>query len=476
MKHLPHSTECERAALGCVILDSSILPKMELSPEDFYHEKYRKIFSAMKALYENNQPIDLVTLPTKLGKDVEVIGIPTILELTDSAGGSANFIHYCNVIKEKRRLRDIIALSASLNNKCLDDPNKETITSLLATIQNQLSEMSKEKTTSSGLLETFIKGQVEHTEAIINGTIVDNTIKTGFPDLDKNIAGFRPGNLDIVAGRPGSGKTAISLDFALNVIRRGHTAAYFTLEMTTIEISQRLICKIANVGLKSLINGLLTTDELERVREAANKPYIKNLFISEENIMPSQIEQFIDSWNLANESPMRVVFIDHLQLAGLHDGKSYERRDLQIARYTSQLKDIAKRKGVCIVLLSQLNRNLDARNKGERLPKLSDLRDSGSIEQDADVVLAVYRKGLETLEEADQDSGVLLVLKNRNGQVGVIDLEWVGSRATYRSKVRQNPPVKLVKKPKTTVNKEPEPQGPRFIDPDTGMEIRLDVV
>lgn len=475
MKHLPHSTECEKSLLGCVIIDNTIFAKLDVSVEDFYHENHRKIFTAMQKLYSDGAPMEFASLATCIGKDYDAIGgIDTLTGLMDSAGGSANFGHYASIIKEKRQLRDIIALSATLNNKALDDPDKEGLITLLNNVQSQLTELTKSKSIVSGMLDDFVRDQVAHVEAVINGEIEDNAIKTGFPDLDRNIGGMRPGNLVVCAGRPGAGKTALALDFVLNAIRRGHCCAYYSLEMTCSEITRRLVAKVAGVGLKSLMNGLLSTDELARVREAMNKPYFSNLFISEENVMPSQVENFIDAWNMTHDQPLKVVVIDHLQLVGLRDGKAYERRDLQLARYTASLKDIAKRKQVCIVLLSQLNRSIDARTKGERVPKLSDLRDSGAIEQDADIVLGIYRSGLETLDQADQNTGLLLVLKNRNGQVGVIDLEWVGSRAMYRSIVREAP------KPKPVIKKElPLPANPfeaplKMVDQDTGCEIFLE--
>lgn len=480
MKHLPHSIECEKSLLGCVILDVSILPKTELNVEDFYESKHRTIFAAMQSLYAEGSPIEIPSLAVRLGKDYDDIGgIEYLGELMGSAGGSANYGHYCDVIREKKNLRDIISLSAMLNNKCLDDPNKETISTLLKNVQTQLSSLIKTKTISSGSLDNFVKEQIEYTQAIINGDIVDNSIKTGFADLDKNIGGLRPGNLVVVAARPGAGKTALALDFALNAMRKGHQCAYYSLEMTCVEISRRLISKIANVGLKSLTNGMLSVDEIARVKETTERGYLGNMHISEENIAPAQLETFIDNWNATHDKPISVVFVDHLQLTGLHDTTRYERRDLQLARYTGTLKDIAKRKQLCVVLLSQLNRSMDARNKEERFPKLSDLRDSGAIEQDADIVLGIYRKGLDTLSQTDQDTGVLLVLKNRNGQVGVIDLQWVGSRATYRSRVKEEivhkPKAKqTVSKPEISIHPFDAPRA--MIDPDTGRQIYLDAL
>lgn len=478
---LPHSLECEKSLLGCVILDNDILPRITLTIDDFFDSRHRTVFAAMRRLHESGRPVEFATLATELGNDTSgASDISFLVELMDASTSSANFQHYADIISQKAKYRDIITLAANLHNKVMDNPEKEVIISLLNSIQTTLSELNPQDEKGSGMLSKFIKEQVELSRDIADGKVENKAVKTGFYDLDVHIDGLIPGNLVVIAGRPGTGKTAFALDIVLNLIKGGMTASYYSLEMTCSEIARRLISKHTNVGLKNLMNGLLSNEEIDKLSGLMSDNFLDNLFVTEHNTTPAQIEADIDKWNVEHpDSPLRCIVIDHLQLVGLHDSKSYERRDLQLAKYTGLLKDIAKRKQLTVLLLSQLNRALDTRNKDERLPKLSDLRDSGAIEQDADVVLGLYRRSLDTQDQTD-DSGTCIILKNRNGRVGRVDLTWIGKVASYKSKALEQPVARSANNA-TPPKKEPKPVIPlikphttrTMVDPDTGEKIAL---
>lgn len=469
---LPHSIECEKSLLGCVILDNAILPRLSVTVDDFYDSKHRAVFQAMSKLHADGRPIEFTTLATELGNDKDgASDIDFLVSLMDASSSAANFQHYAGILQEKSRLRDLVALAANIHNKCVESPDKGAIIKLLNGVQTLLAELSPKDDKGSGMLSSLVKQQIELTKAIRDGNIVNNAVKTGFHDVDVHIDGLVPGNLIVVAGRPGTGKTAFALDVILNLIKKGMSACYYSFEMTCAEITRRLISKQTGVGLKNLMNGLLSDSDIIELSKLTDDKFLDNLFITEKNTTPAQIELDIDKWNSEHkDSPLRCIVIDHLQLVGLHDSKAYERRDLQLAKYTGLLKDIAKRKELTVLLLSQLNRALDTRNKEEKLPKLSDLRDSGAIEQDADVVLGLYRRALDTQDPTD-DSGTCIILKNRNGRVGRVELTWIGKIASYKSKAREATPVYT---PKPVVKKAEKPTPTRImIDPDTGEKSEL---
>ena len=474
---LPNSVECEKSLLGCVILDNAILPKITVKLDDFYDSKHRAVFGAMLKLQEAGKPIDFPSLATELGNDTTgASDIGFLAELMDASASSANFEHYANVVSEKAKLRDVIALASDLHNKCMDAvATKEVIVNLLNSVQTTLVGLTPKDNKGSGMLAKFIEEQVKMSIDIKEGKVENKAVKTGFLDIDVHIDGLIPGNMIVIAARPGVGKTAFALDIVLNLIKKGMAASYYSLEMTCSEIARRLISKQVNIGLKNLMNGLLGEDDIQKLSSLSVENSMDNLFITEKNTTPAEIESDIDKWNAEHpDKPMRCVIVDHLQLVGVHDSRAYERRDLQLGKYTALLKDIAKRKELTVILLSQLNRALDARNKDEKLPKLSDLRDSGSIEQDADVVLGLYRRALDTQDPTD-NTGTCIILKNRNGRVGRVNLTWIPHIASYRSKARdespQNIPTREVKQLKPIVNKD-EPTRV-FIDPDTNKPVTL---
>lgn len=478
---LPNSIECEKSLLGCVILDNTILPKISVTVEDFYDSKHRLVYSTMQRLNESGRPIDFPTLATELGNDPSGVGnIEYLAGLMDASASAANYQHYVDIITQKSKYRNILTLAADLHNKILGNPEKGVVNNLLNSIQSTLSELNPRNEKGSGMMSSFVKEQVELSQAIADGNVENKAVKTGFLDLDVHIDGLIPGNLIVIAGRPGTGKTAFALDIVLNLIRKDMATCYYSLEMTCSEIARRLISKHTNIGLKNLMNGLLSNEDKAKLNQLAADDLMDNLFVTERNTTPSEIEVEVDKWNNEHpDKPLRCIVVDHLQLVGIYDGKSYERRDLQLGKYTALLKDMAKRKDLTIILLSQLNRALDSRNKDERLPKLSDLRDSGSIEQDADVVLGLYRRALDTQDQLD-DNGTCIILKNRNGRVGRVDLTWIGKTASYKSKVKDTyKPKKPAPATKRAAFTQPAQQGQphrSMIDPDTGRQIYLDAL
>ena len=457
MKNLPHSSECESSLLGCILLSPDILNlvSIEVGVDDFFVSNNREIFSSMLRLHAKNVTIDIATLATQLKTDgsfERVGGTNALLETFNSTASAANFKHYCEIVKQKSSLRNIISLASDLHNRCFDEITSEVVCTMLNSLQSAVSSVINNKQVLSSDLDVLVSEQFDRAIAIQDGTYIEKKISTGFPSVDKHINGLHEGHLVVLAGRPGSGKTALAVNIILAAIKSGAKSIFYSLEMTRNELAQRVMSQTAKISLRNLNNGLLTVDDKERLAEFKQREYLKNLTISENNATPAEIAIDVDLWNQSHpDNPVRVVVIDHLQLIGTYDSKRYERRDRQLAEYTARLKDLAKTKNLTVLLLSQLNRAADARGTAERAPKLSDLRDSGATEQDADIVLGIHRKELESLKTEDANDATLLILKNRNGVVGRIQLTWVGIYTMFaEQEVMRVEPVKYERKPHYT--------------------------
>ena len=257
-------------------------------------------------------------------------------------------------------------------------------------------------------------------------------IETGFIDIDMRIGGFFPGSLNILGARPGMGKTAMALDIAWKHAQEGRLVAYFTLEMLRIELARRLVSKDRKWNLLQARSGELDTwqvDEYER-ELGGNKGF--SLWVDEANVIPEDIEARIRIINQKTKDiPLRLIVVDHLHNMGVNDQRRYEREDLRLGAYTAKLKNLAKNLNLPILLLSQLSRKSADRGPDERLPRLADFRGSGNIEQDADLMIGIYRRYEDTKNPADQNHCEGIILKNRNGPTGKFELCWLPTSATF---------------------------------------------
>jgi replicative DNA helicase len=259
------------------------------------------------------------------------------------------------------------------------------------------------------------------------------SVNTGFGDVDRILGGLYPGNLIILAGRPGMGKTAFALDVGKWISDHSATVVFFSFEMNKDEIIHRVISKQLKINLNRLRSGNVTEYQVKAMYEKIEAD--KNLFwVIDRNLTPDMVETRLKK--LQKEKPkdiIRVIILDHLQIMGSSDSVRYESRHRQLASYTNQLKDLAKRFQITVVLLSQLNRNIESRQITQRQPRLSDLRESGSIEENADIVLGLWRKYVDTKNPGDRNHGYLGILKNRNGPIESIQLFWTPETASFSS-------------------------------------------
>ncbi|MEW6352214.1 MAG: DnaB helicase C-terminal domain-containing protein [Thermodesulfobacteriota bacterium] len=287
--------------------------------------------------------------------------------------------------------------------------------------------------TTPGLLGPMLGEDIRLLERQAAGEIVERRILTGFPKLDQATGGFKPGDLVVIAARTSMGKTSLALNVAHHAAQTGVPVCFFSFEMTATELLRRLVSVLTKIPVLKLRHGDLSAFQLQMVQEAQPQLGDLPLFIEQSNVTPLEIERRVRELNrLIHPGKIGLVVVDHLQLMGSRDTRRYERRDLQLGAYSGQLKTLAKELGLTVLALSQLNRQVESRPLDQRAPRLSDLRESGAIEQDSDIVLGLHRRFVDTQDIADQSHAELVILKNRSGPCGRINLKWLGNLATFK--------------------------------------------
>ncbi|HZF12341.1 MAG TPA: replicative DNA helicase [Thermoanaerobaculia bacterium] len=439
-KSLPHSEESERAVLGAVLLDPEVLPTItgRLRPEDFYLERHHTLFAAMVQLQEERVTIDLRTLQAKLeqqGKFEATGGIAYLASLDLDLPDLGRVDAYVEIVKERSVRRRLIEASNRIIRDCLD--GGLTAQAALAHAEREVLGLGEEAvqrgfTQLSEVLHATLEELEERPGATLTG------VPSGFIDLDRITHGLNRGNLIIVAGRPGMGKTSLALNIAQHVsIREKRAVGVFSLEMSQQELSLRVLCSEAGVAFSRLRAGALSQKQwssiVQTVRHTSDAP----LFI-DDSPNPTLLEVASKSRRLKAERGLALVILDYLQL--MQAGGKYENRNLEIAAISRGLKQLAKELEVPVIALSQLSRQPERRGSDHR-PQLADLRESGSIEQDADMVAFIYRDEVYNPDqEENKNRAELIIAKHRNGETGVIELVFIGETTTFRNLDRHAPP------------------------------------
>ena len=439
-KNLPHSEESERAVLAAILLDSERhLPPTagRLRPDDFYLERHQRLFQAMIGLQEEGVEIDLRTLQARLEQlDLfdDVGGLAYIATLDVDLPDLGRVDQYIEIVKERSLRRRLIDACSRIYRNCQDGglEAKEALDRAEQTIM----EIGEEAVT---------KGFVALGDAV-RETVFDledrpdqmfNGIASGFVDWDRITQGLSPGNLIIVAGRPGMGKTSFALNVAHNVAaKHKKSVGIFSLEMSVQELAMRILCSESQVSLGRLRSSKLSDREWQRVHRAARDTSEARLYI-DDSASPSLLEVSSKARRLKMENGLDLLILDYLQL--MQAGGRYENRNLEISAITRGLKQLAKEIEVPVIALSQLSRQPERRGSDHR-PQLADLRESGAIEQDADLVVFIYRDEVYNPgEEENRGIAELIVSKNRNGQTGVIKLAFRGEFTLFQS-IANEPP------------------------------------
>ncbi|MFC4302043.1 replicative DNA helicase [Cohnella boryungensis] len=419
----PQNLEAEQAVLGAILLEvEALVAAMErLKSEDFYSVSHQRIFDAMTALNDDNEPIDLVTLTARLqdlGQMEEVGGIIYLTKLAHAVPTAANVEYYATIVEEKAILRRLIRTATQIVSNGY--ATEEDVGVLLNDAEARIMEIASRRTSTGFIsIRDVLMEVFERVEFLFNNRGGVTGIPSGFVDLDRMTSGFQPNDLIIVAARPSVGKTAFALNIAQNVaVRASETVAIFSLEMSAAQLVQRIICAESNVDAQRMRTGHLEGDDWEKLSMAIGSLSEAQIYIDDTpGITVSDIRA--KCRRLKKEKGLGMILIDYLQLIQGR-GKAGENRQQEVSEISRTLKQIARELEVPVIALSQLSRGVEQRQ--DKRPMMSDLRESGSIEQDADIVAFLYRDDYYDKESEKKNIIEIIIAKQRNGPVGTVEL------------------------------------------------------
>ena len=436
---LPHSIEAEQAVVGAMLMDrDAILTSSEIiSGEDFYQTAYGVIFEAVVEIYNEGKPVDLITLQERLKeKDVpaEISSLEFVRDLVTAVPTSANVKYYAEIVAEKSMLRRLIKLNDEISNMCY--LGKEPMEAVLETTEKKVFELVQKRNTGDFVpIKDVVLNALEKIEIASKTSGSVTGIPTGFLDLDYKMAGLQPSDLILVAARPSMGKTAFVLNIAQHVAFKADKAvAIFSLEMSKEQLVNRLFALEAQVDSQSLRTGNLKDEDWEKLIESAGIIGKSKLIIDDTpGISISELRSKCRKFKL--EQGLDLIIIDYLQLMTGRVGGRSESRQQEISDISRSLKGLARELNVPVIALSQLSRAVEQRP--DHRPMLSDLRESGAIEQDADVVMFIYRDDYYKKDTELKSVAEIIIAKQRNGSIGTVNLTWLPNYTKFANYLKQ---------------------------------------
>jgi replicative DNA helicase len=419
-KQPPHSREAEESVIGALLLSEDAVNEVmdQIHPEDFYVPAHQAVFESMRELFDTGQAIDAVTVSESLRRKGEldkVGGVQYLTRLVDIVPSTSNVVYYAGIVEEHAKRRELIRAGASVTEFAFDID--EEIASVLDRAEQAVLGVA-ERRSSQTLLEVgpLFQDVLEHIELLEQQGSDITGLATGFVDLDKKLAGLQPANLVVIAGRPAMGKSSLALNIATNAAATGEPVAIFSLEMSKEEIVQRILSSVGKVDSMKLRSGQLGP-LWQRVVDAAGRMYKAPIYIDDSPVV-TVTDIRAKCRRLKRKKGLSLVVVDYLQLMEAHGP---ENRQQEIAQISRNLKNLARELEVPIIAASQLNRSLESRE--DKRPRLSDLRESGSIEQDSDVVMFVYRHEYYHPEDTDKKGiAEIIVAKHRAGSTGPVEM------------------------------------------------------
>ena len=423
---LPHSMEAEQSVIGSMIMDrEAIIVASEIVlGDDFYNKQYGVVFDTMVELNDEGKPVDLVTLQDRLKeKDVppEVSSLEFIRDLITAVPTSANIKHYANIVAEKATLRRLIRINEEIANTCY--VGKESLEDILSDTEKRIFDLVQRRNTGEFVpIRQIVMNAMDSIEKASHNKGNVTGVATGFLDLDYRTAGMQPSDLILVAARPSMGKTAFVLNIAQYVaFKQAKTVAIFSLEMSKEQLVNRLFSMESKVDSQHLRTGNLSDVEWEKLIESAGAIGKSNLIIDDTpGISISELRSKCRKYKL--EHNLEMIIIDYLQLMS-GSGRSTDSRQQEISDISRSLKALARELHVPVIALAQLSRAVEQRP--DHRPMLSDLRESGAIEQDADVVMFIYRDDYYNKDTEKKGIAEIIIAKQRNGPIGTVELVWL---------------------------------------------------
>ena len=425
-KTMPYSLEAEESLLGNIMLYKEAIRETVdagITEDDFYYEKNQMIYKLMASMYENRETIDTVSMSTKL-KDFNIYdkvgGMEYLMQLVNATISTTNTKEYINIIKNKSLARKVIKVGEEISKDALN--SSVSVDEMLENVEKKVTDVTRSKTDAefySG--EQLFDDTLKHVQKIQEAGSRITGVRTLYNDLDNRTAGFQKGDLVILAARPSMGKTALALNFAVNsaAVNPG-SIAIFSLEMPAEHVAMRILAAKAKVEISKIRTGYLNNDEWSRLNEASQELRKQNFYVDDTPGIKVS-DMYAKCRKLARDNDLYMVIVDYIQLIQT-TGKS-ESRQQEVSEISRRLKAMARELKVPVIALSQLSRNVEQREN--KRPMLSDLRESGAIEQDADLVMFLYREQYYKREEGTEDEREdveLILAKHRNGPTGELKL------------------------------------------------------
>lgn len=431
MRSLPQSLEAEQSVIGSMIIDKEAISKAleKLNEEDFYRDGHKVIFKAIREMYSEDMAVDLVTLLEYL-KSTEKLekagGVTYISEISSSVITTANLDSYIKIVEDKSMLRKLIKSSTSIIEESYNKQDK--VSEVLDFAQKKIFDIADTKNTSDyESLSTVLERGFLEIERLFNNRGAITGVGSGIRDLDAKTSGFQKGDMVLIAARPSMGKTTFALNIAEHAaLVENKSVVIFSLEMSKEQLAYKLLCSEASVDMLKLRTGNLDDDDWERIARATG-PLSKAKIFIDDTAGLSVMEMRSKCRKIKMEHGIDLILIDYLQLMSGSAGS--ESRQQEVSEISRSIKALAKEMQCPVIALSQLSRAPEQR--ADHRPMLSDLRESGSIEQDADVVMFLYRDEYYNKETEEKNIGECIIAKQRNGPVGTVKMAWIGAHSKF---------------------------------------------
>ncbi len=455
-KMMPHNIEAEQAVLASLIIDSMCQAEIMsmLKPDDFYSDAHKSIFSAMQKIFQKNTPIDFVTLTEELEREgiVEAVGgIDYINVLSDAIPSAANFKYHVDIVKSNSVRRMLIKSGQNIIERAYSEEDKDDV---LNYAEAQVFNISEKEEISQlelmGAPNGMIKTVIDMFDKLDKNPDALRGIPSGYRDLDAITNGFQKSDLLILGARPSVGKTSFAMNLVTNIaLKAGKSCAVFSLEMSKEQLTQRALCSLAKVPMQKALTGKMSTEEWNRIMIAAKQLENAKIFVDPSQVTPSTLLSKCRRLK-AKEGKLDFVMVDYLQFMDDDPSDKEKNRQAEVSAISKKLKSAAKELGVPILVLSQLSREIEKRD-GHK-PQLSDLRESGTIEQDADIVMFLHNPERYNDNPSEDEPGIveLIIAKNRNGRCDSVKLRWIGEYTTFvglEEKVAVQKPKPMIEEP-----------------------------